>query len=191
MEDETVTTCSVHGGVEASDATIDLTSSQERFHQFTCFLATLQFRILNQTSGIQISENFRQQKSNLTCNLLFNYLDRCDVEHIYYPLRALSEYFNHDETLLALYKCLNSESLLEYKLSKETLSEDYLNKSQPQATYQTSFSHQQLLLDILTQIDKTMGRLTSELSQLDSLVLCLKMLGKIVQVDSERSTNAI
>ena len=80
-----------------------------------CFLATLFFRILNISTSSQIDPVTKQVYSKFVCNILFQFLRYCKSDNMYYPLRALVEYFNLTQRDVSQSKRLNAESLLMYK----------------------------------------------------------------------------
>lgn len=59
LEDESIYQCEVHGQIEHKDATVDLTEDPSKFHQYTCFLAALQFRIFNIMTGTPITQKLK------------------------------------------------------------------------------------------------------------------------------------
>jgi hypothetical protein len=40
-----------------------------------------------------MTERDKQRGSKFLCNILFMFLSHCDHEYMYYPLRALTEFF--------------------------------------------------------------------------------------------------
>lgn len=75
-------------------------------------MAQLNFKILN------IEEKHESQKEmrrKYICNLLFTMVQNVDKEDLFYPLRALTEFYLEEDNERALSKRLNAESLLSYK----------------------------------------------------------------------------
>jgi hypothetical protein len=66
-----------------------------------------------------MAELDKQKCINYNCNILFQFLDCCDSNYIWYPLRALAEFVLIEGTDENLSHRLNADNLLLYKQHKE------------------------------------------------------------------------
>ena len=80
---------------------------------FISILAQMYFKFLAMEEMImhRTTKDGKARKRG-TVNLVFNLLSNCSPQYLYYPLRALAEYFNDEQDELKLSKKLTSESLL-------------------------------------------------------------------------------
>jgi hypothetical protein len=106
-------TCAVHPDFDASLAMINLSNNQPQFISIICFFLTLTIKLIK-SAGLDLEQ---RQNFPLILDLLFNFTEFCPPKFIYYPIRALFEFFQKDATDLLLNKQLNS-SLMDFKKNK-------------------------------------------------------------------------
>jgi hypothetical protein len=120
MLNKAAVTCEVHSDFEPSISVIDITAPN-RFCPFVSFLLTFLLKIFNlKNAGEQ------GQVSQTIFRFLFNFISNCKNEFLYYPMRALSEFFQRDQTAQILSKCLNSKGLTEFKMDRYVFSDQQL-----------------------------------------------------------------
>lgn len=175
----------MHGNIDIKEHVIDLTS-KKRFIPFICFLAQLNFKILNIEDRV---ESLKESRRKFICNLLFTMIEHCKTKHYYFPLRALTEFFLEEENEKALSKRLNSESLMAYKKGKEVFGREIQlmdfnkrNMVHKKGDVILGSGYKYLYADTLSLIRSVLSKLEQE-SHLDCFVLCLKMLSKILSFE--------
>ena len=116
-------TCSTHGSYQKpgdiNDAEVIQLENEEDFTKFVCFLATLQFKLFKITPSSNILDFDKQQTSNFTLNIIFQFLQYNQTDYLWYPLRACAEYLLDDDQDNGPSHRLNADNLLMYKLTKD------------------------------------------------------------------------
>lgn len=89
-----VSACSKHGKVDLEACQMHLKNAKQ-VTKFTCFLIQFKFKLLK----IEDVPTQERQKQHLKLlRTVMYYLENSDTANLYYPVRALYEFFATDET---------------------------------------------------------------------------------------------